>query len=86
MGRRATAGKYRWPSQTGRRWPGPGWDGCASNWTEETLAAHYENLCAFDNRLVLAGEHASYLPGWQEGALLSSLDAIGRLHRRVLAG
>jgi monoamine oxidase len=47
---------------------------------------HYENLCAIDGRIVLAGEHASNLPAWQEGALLSSLDAIARLHRRVLAG
>jgi monoamine oxidase len=34
---------------------------------------------------VLAGEHASYLPAWQEGAVLSALDAITRLHRRVIA-
>jgi monoamine oxidase len=36
--------------------------------------------------IVLAGEHASRLPAWQEGALLSSLDAIKRLHAKVLAG
>jgi monoamine oxidase len=34
---------------------------------------------------VLAGEHASYIPAWMEGAILSSLDAISRLHKRVLA-
>jgi monoamine oxidase len=38
-----------------------------------------------DGRIVLAGEHASRLGGWQEGALLSSLDAIRRVHQRVLA-
>ena len=27
-----------------------------------------------------------YLPAWQEGAILSSLDAIKRLHKRVIAG
>ena len=59
--------------------------GCASSWTEQTLADHYENLCAFDGRLVLAGEHASYLPAWQEGAILSALNAVERLHRRALA-
>ena len=58
--------------------------GCAANWTEETLADHYEDLCAFDNRLVLAGEHASYLPAWQEGAILSALNAIERLHQKAL--
>ncbi len=47
---------------------------------------HYADLCAIDGRIVLAGEHASYLPAWQEGAVLSSLDAIARLHRRVVAG
>ena len=39
-----------------------------------------------DGRILLAGEHASYIPAWQEGALLSSLDAITRLHQRVVAG
>jgi monoamine oxidase len=34
---------------------------------------------------VLAGEHVFYIPAWQEGAVLSSLDAISRLHRRALA-
>jgi monoamine oxidase len=57
--------------------------GCAGNWTDETRAAHYDNLCQIDGRIVLAGEHASYIPAWQEGAILSSLDAITRLHERV---
>jgi monoamine oxidase len=59
--------------------------GCAGHWTDELRAKHYDDLCAIDGRIVLAGEHASRLPAWQEGALLSSLDAIGRLHQRVLA-
>ena len=49
-------------------------------------AEHYDNLCQLDGRIVLAGEHASYLPAWQEGAVTSALDAIDRLHRRALAG
>jgi len=60
--------------------------GCFGMWTEEARAAHYDALCAIDGRIVLAGEHASYLPAWQEGALMSALDAIGRLHRRAVAG
>ena len=60
--------------------------GCAGHWTEELRAQHFDNLCAIDGRIVLAGEHASRLPAWQEGAVLSSLDAIRRLHERVLAG
>ncbi len=55
-------------------------------WTDATREKHYDNLCAIDGRIVLAGEHASYLPAWQEGAVLSSLDAIGRLHQRAVAG
>ena len=59
--------------------------GCAGDWTEATRAEHYDNLCQIDRRIVLAGEHASYIPAWQEGAILSALDAIARLHKRVLA-
>lgn len=60
--------------------------GCAGDWTEEARKQHYDALCQIDGRIVLAGEHASYIPAWQEGAILSSLDAIGRLHKRVLQG
>ena len=60
--------------------------GCSGNWTTEARAAHYDDLCQIDGRIVLAGEHASYLPAWQEGAILSSLDAILRLHARVIHG
>jgi monoamine oxidase len=58
--------------------------GCFGLWTEANRAAHYDNLCQFDGRIVLAGEHASYMPAWQEGAVTSALDAIDRLHRRAL--
>ncbi len=58
--------------------------GCAGFWTEKTREEHYQNLCQIDGRIVLAGEHASYIPAWQEGAILSSLDAIARLHQRVV--
>src|SRR6266481_4909549 len=58
--------------------------GCAGSWTEQMRDEHYENLCQIDGRIVLAGEHASYIPAWQEGAILSSLNAITRLHDRVV--
>jgi monoamine oxidase len=58
--------------------------GCAGNWTDAARAAHYTDLCQIDGRIVLAGEHASYIPAWQEGAILSALDAITRLHERVV--
>jgi monoamine oxidase len=60
--------------------------GCAGSWDDELRAEHYDNLCQIDGRIVLAGEHASYIPAWQEGAITSSLDAIGRLHKRVGPG
>ena len=59
--------------------------GCAGVWTDEARRDHYDDLCQIDRRIVLAGEHASYIPAWQEGAILSALDAIARLHKRVLA-
>jgi monoamine oxidase len=58
--------------------------GCSGEWSDETRTQHYRNLCQIDGRIVLAGEHASDLPAWQEGAILSSLDAITRLHDRVV--
>ena len=59
--------------------------GCFGMWTEEKRAQHYENLCQIDGRIALAGEHVSYIPAWQEGAIVSALDVIERLHRQVMA-
>jgi monoamine oxidase len=59
--------------------------GCFGMWSSDTRVKHYENLCTIDGRIALAGEHASYLGGWQEGAVTSALDAIGRLHERAVA-
>ncbi|MCW5222558.1 flavin monoamine oxidase family protein [Verminephrobacter aporrectodeae subsp. tuberculatae] len=59
--------------------------GCYGKWSDEARERHYKNLCQIDNRIVLAGEHASFIPAWMEGAVLSSLDAIERLHTMVVA-
>ena len=59
--------------------------GCFALWLDDVRAQHYENLCRIDGRIALAGEHASRLPAWQEGAVLSSLDAIRRIHARAIA-
>lgn len=61
----------------------PWTNGCYGLWTEESRAEHYKNLCAIDGRIVLAGEHASFIPAWLEGAVLSSMDAVERLHKRI---
>ncbi len=58
-------------------------NGCAGNWPLGAREIHYENLCAVDGRIVLAGEHASMIFAWQEGAVLSALDAIKRLHEVI---
>jgi monoamine oxidase len=57
--------------------------GCCAEWTEQTRAAHYQNLASIDGRIVLAGEHVSYYGCWQEGAVASALDAVTRLHVRA---
>jgi monoamine oxidase len=59
--------------------------GCFAPWRGDTRDKHYDNLCQIDGRIALAGEHASRLPAWQEGAILSSLDAISRLHARIVS-
>jgi monoamine oxidase len=59
--------------------------GCFGMWSADSRAQHYDDLCAIDGRIALAGEHASYIGGWQEGAITSALDAIGRLHERAVA-
>jgi len=59
--------------------------GCSANWTPELRARHFRNLTEINGRIVLAGDHVSEMPTWQEGAILSALDAISRLHRRVVA-
>ncbi len=58
--------------------------GCSGVWQDKER--DYEKAVAIDRRVVCAGEHLSYLPAWQEGAILSSLDAISRLHEKVING
>ena len=58
--------------------------GCFAQWSEANRTKNYDALCALDGRMVLAGEHASHLGAWQEGAIVSALDAIKRMHQRVV--
>lgn len=59
--------------------------GCTSRWTPESRAEHYDTMVTLDGRIVLAGEHASYIGGWMEGSMLSALDAIQQVHVRAQA-
>ncbi len=56
--------------------------GCCSQWSEEARRTHYRTLTTMEGRIVLAGEHASHVGCWQEGALLSSVSAVTQLHAR----
>ncbi|MDO5620972.1 MAG: flavin monoamine oxidase family protein [Paracoccus sp. (in: a-proteobacteria)] len=55
--------------------------GCYGIWKDRD--ADYMDATAMDGRTLMAGEHISYLPAWMEGAILSSLDAVTRLHAIV---
>lgn len=57
--------------------------GCYGIWSESSREQYYDTLCSIDNRIVLAGEHCSHIPAWQEGAILSGLDTAKRLHKRA---
>ena len=59
--------------------------GCYGIWSESSREQYYDTLCSIDNRIVLAGEHCSHIPAWQEGAILSGLDTANRLHKRAKA-
>ncbi len=56
-----------------------------AEWTPETRASAYPILCEPDGRLYLAGEHLSYLGGWQAGAIESAWQQIGKIHARAMA-
>jgi monoamine oxidase len=56
-----------------------------ANWTEETRASAYPVLFEGEGRTLLAGEHMSYLGGWQAGAIESSWLQIERIHKRLSA-
>ncbi len=54
-------------------------------WSDEGRAVDYPILNEPDGRLYLAGEHLSYLTGWQEGGMESAWRQITKLHQRVNA-
>jgi monoamine oxidase len=54
-------------------------------WDEDGRKDAYPILCEPDGRIYLAGEHLSYITGWQEGALESSWQQMTKLNKRVHA-
>ena len=59
--------------------------GAWATWTEETRTAAYDMLLAGEPPIYLAGEHLSYVTGWQEGAILSAHAAVKAIDARVRA-
>lgn len=57
--------------------------GCTAKWNDGLIRDHLQNLRAFDGRIALAGEGIS-VNGWQDGAIMSALDVVERLHARVM--
>jgi monoamine oxidase len=56
-----------------------------AEWTEEGRAKYYPTLLEPEGRLFLAGEHLSYLTGWQEGGIESAWQQMAKLHKRAMA-
>ena len=54
-----------------------------AQWTEEGRKTAYPKLLEPQGRIYLAGEHLSYLTGWQAGAFESAWQQIEKLHRRA---
>ncbi|WP_245620183.1 flavin monoamine oxidase family protein [Phenylobacterium immobile] len=54
-------------------------------WSEDARKEAYPILCEPDGRIYLAGEHMSYINGWQAGAIESAWQQVEKLHRRVQA-
>lgn len=55
-------------------------------WSDEARATAYPVLTEPDGRIYLAGEHMSYIGGWQAGAFESAWQQVERLHARAMKG
>ena len=56
-----------------------------AEWDEAGRKQAYPTLLAGEGRVLLAGEHLSYLTGWQAGAIESAWQQIEQLHRKATA-
>ncbi|WUR12620.1 flavin monoamine oxidase family protein [[Empedobacter] haloabium] len=56
-----------------------------AEWTDASRKAAYPLLLEGEGRVLLAGEHLSYLTGWQAGAIESAWQQLVRLHERASA-
>ena len=56
-----------------------------AEWSNEGRKTAYPLLNEPDGRIYLAGEHLSYLTGWQEGGIESAWQQVGKIHKRASA-
>ncbi|WP_374574389.1 NAD(P)/FAD-dependent oxidoreductase [Phenylobacterium sp.] len=56
-----------------------------AQWDDTGRRDAYPILCEPDGRIYLAGEHMSYLTGWQAGGIESAWEQIAKLDKRVHA-
>jgi monoamine oxidase len=56
-----------------------------AEWTDANRKDAYPLLLEGEGRVLLAGEHLSYLTGWQAGAIESAWQQIEKLHARASA-
>ncbi len=56
-----------------------------AEWSDEARRTAYPVLCEPAGRIYLAGEHLSYLTGWQAGAIESAWLQAAKLHRQANA-
>ena len=57
--------------------------GAWTEWTRADRAAHYPVLLRGEGPFLFAGEHLSYITGWQEGAVQSAHAALKRIGERA---
>lgn len=57
--------------------------GAWAEWSREARAAHYSALLKGDGPFLFAGEHMSYINGWQEGAVRSAHVALMDIAARM---
>jgi monoamine oxidase len=56
--------------------------GAWAQWNQDARAAHYATLLKGDGPFLFAGEHLSYINGWQEGAVRSAHFTLQQIARR----
>jgi monoamine oxidase len=54
-----------------------------SEWNREARAAHFSTLLKGDGPYLFAGEHMSFITGWQEGAVRSAHKVLGDIGERI---